>query len=156
MSEVKRIVSVVLLVLGVLLVFGGLSAALGFTAGGMVASVAVIGALLYVGAVWFAPAATHPRIPAATPLVVFDRDQRVVSGGLVGDRVSTAFPAGMRAEIERRCGAALSGTTARFPCLRDGRTVVYEVLPVRDADGAVVYGILLTADLLPMRIAASA
>jgi hypothetical protein len=154
MSDVKRLVSSVLLMLGVGLVFFGMSTALGFTATGMLASVAVIGALLYVGAVWFAP---PPAAPVrAAELIVFDRDQRIVSGAGIGERVASQFPDGMRGEIERRCSAALSGTTARFPCLRNGKPVVYDAVPVRSADGAVIYGILLAADSLPSVIAASA
>ena len=65
MTDIKRLASSVLLGLGVLLVFFGLNAALGFTRGGAIASLAVIGALLYSGAVWFAPprAAGSQRLP---------------------------------------------------------------------------------------------
>jgi hypothetical protein len=156
MADARQVVSFGLLVLGMLLVFVGISAALGFSAAGMVASAAVIGALLYVGAVWFAPAPSAKRVAPADSLIVFDRDCRIVSGGAIGERVTMEFPPALRGEIERRCGAALSGSTSRFPCLRDGKTVLYDALPVRDANGAIVYGILLIADRVPTAIAASA
>ena len=56
MTDFKRPASSALLGLGGLLVFFGLNAALGFTPGGAFASLTVSGALLYSGAVWFAPA----------------------------------------------------------------------------------------------------
>ena len=157
-ANVKRLVSGVLLVLGVILVLLGFVTALGFTAGGILASGAAIGALLYAGAIWFAPGApirtSAPLDPA--PLLVFDRNQRVVAGEAVGETVAAGFPHIIRPEIERRCAAALNGTSARFACLLDGRTTVFDVLPVRTADGNVVYGILLTTESVPAVIAASA
>jgi hypothetical protein len=53
MVPLNRVLSSVLLASGIVLVFAGLSAALGFTAPGMIASIAVIGTLLYTGSVWF-------------------------------------------------------------------------------------------------------
>jgi hypothetical protein len=155
MPDVTRVVSSALLVLGVLIVFFGMSAALGFTRSGMLASVAAIGALLYVGALWLAPPSLPVRVAQPEPLIVFDREQRIVSGAGLGERVAAQFPASMHTEIERRCAAALAGTTTRFPCLRDGRAAVYDALPVRDASGTVVYGILLVTDSLPAAIAVS-
>ena len=157
-ANLKRIVSSALLVLGVILVLVGFITALGFTPGGMVASVAAIAALLYAGAVWFAPdAAPHTTAqPQPAQLLVFDRDQRIIAGADAGQRVGSAFPQIIRLEIERRCAAALTGTTARFACLLDGRTTVFDVLPVRTADGTVLYGILLTAESVPAPIAVSA
>jgi hypothetical protein len=140
MAHLKRLVASVLLAAGMLLVFGGLSAAVGFTPSGIVASIAVIAALLYAGAVWFGPVARVPGAGAPVPLVVFDRHGRIVTG----------------AEIEQRCAAALAGTGSRFPCLHQGRMVVFDALPVRSADGAIVYGILLSADAEPAAIAATA
>ena len=157
-ANVKRLVSGVLLVLGVMLVLVGFITALGFTPGGMLASVAAIAALLYAGAIWFAPppAVRAASPPPSTPIVVFDRDQRIVSGDATGQPVAGGFPQIIRPEIERRCAAALAGTSARFACLLDGRTTVFDVLPVRTADGAVLYGILLTTESMPAAIAASA
>ena len=64
MADIKRLASSALLGLGVLFVFFGLNAALGFTPGGAIAAVAVIGALLYSGAVWFAPRPPAPPTAA--------------------------------------------------------------------------------------------
>jgi hypothetical protein len=154
----KQVVSSSLLVLGVILVLSGFIKALGFTAGGVITSVAAIAALLYAGGVWFGTTArvVSDAAPHAHPVVVFDRDQRIVSGGAAGQPVASTFPNIIRPEIERRCAAALSGTTARFACLLDGRTTVFDVLPVRTADGTVIYGILLTTESVPSALAAMA
>jgi hypothetical protein len=156
--KLKQVVSSTLLVLGVILVMAGFIAALGFTPSGLIASVAAIAALLYAGAVWFtpSPAAGAPAAPHPAPLVVFDREQRVVSGGPAGHMVAATFPHIIRPEIERRCAAALAGTSARFACLIDGRTTIFDALPVRNGDGVIVYGILLTTESVPAAIAASA
>jgi hypothetical protein len=156
MTDVKRLVSSVLLAAGVLLVFIGLSTALGFTAGGMVASLAAIAALLYAGAVWFTPSAAAPSSVPAQTLFVFDAAGRVVSGPGAGQPLTAQFPEMLRAEIERRSAAALNGITARFVCLHKGQTVVYDALPVRSADGAIVYGILLTTQPVAAAVAATA
>ena len=98
MTDFKRLASSALLGLGVLLVFFGLNAALGFTPGGAFASLAVIGALLYSGAVWFAPAppadaraSASQATPSTAELapIVFDRDGRVVSGAECGQSADT-------------------------------------------------------------------
>jgi hypothetical protein len=83
MRVVKNAVSALLLALGVVLTFLGLSSALGFTAGGMLASVTAIAALLYAGGTWFS------RRPAPTPagsatIIVFDRALQVVTGASSG------------------------------------------------------------------------
>ncbi|MGH9310491.1 MAG: hypothetical protein ACRD1U_14025 [Vicinamibacterales bacterium] len=149
-----RSISSVLLGAGVGLVFLGLSASFGFTAGGMIASLIAVGVLMYAGAIWAAPG---PSRLAASPvaLVVFDRDRRIVSGGVPGESLTAQFPEMLRPEIGRRAEAALGGSTERFPCLHGGRFVVFEVLPVRDAQGAIVYGILLSTEGEPAAIAAS-
>ena len=158
-ATLKRLVPPALLMLGVALVLAGLVAALGFTAGGMLASGAAIAALLYAGAVWFGTpphAARRPHTAVPPAVVVFDLDGRIVTGGSPGQPLAAIFPPIIRPEIERRCAGALSGTSARFACLLDGRTTVFEVAPVRTADGTVIYGILLTTESLPAAIAVSA
>jgi hypothetical protein len=156
MTDGRRLISSVLFALGVLLVFIGLSAALHFTPGGMFASVAVIGALLYAGAMWFttppAPLAAH-TLPHS--LIVFDRDRRIVAGPTVGQPLALQFPESVRADVEGRCAAALSGISARFSCSHNGTLVTFDALPVRSSDGAVVYGILVAASLLPAPVAAA-
>ena len=141
MTQIKCIVSSTLLTGGILLVFGGLSQALGFTAGGMLASAALITTLLYAGGVWFRP------LPSRTGLdqvVVFDRTLRVSCGGSSGTHIASLFPPSMRAEIEARCAAALAGQAAHFTCDQNGETVGFDAAPVRAADGTIVYGMLIT------------
>jgi hypothetical protein len=154
MAPLKRLVASVLLGCGVLLVFTGFSSALGFTPLGIVASLAAIATLMYAGAAWF-PAAPASA-PIREPLLVFDRHCRIVGGPAAGEALASRFPEILRPEIERRCAAALNGTSARFPCLQNGRMVIYDALPVRAADGEVVYGILLTGSVESMPAAASA
>jgi hypothetical protein len=152
-----RLVSTVLLALGAALVFAGLTRALAFTLTGIVASIAGIAALLYIGGVWFgAPAAAAPAAAPTAALLVFDRDRRIVSGPALGQPLSLQFPEMLRAEIEQHCTTALAGTATRFPCLHNGRMVVFDAIPVRTADGAIVYGILLSSEVEPAAIAASA
>jgi len=158
MTDGRRIISSVLFALGVLLVFIGLSAALHFTPGGMFASVAVIGALLYAGAIWFATPATSTAPSNSLPqsVIVFDLDRRIVAGPAVGQALALQFPETVRTDLEARCIAALTGATARFSCAHNGKLVTFDALPVRSADGAVVFGILVAASSLPSTVAASA
>jgi hypothetical protein len=136
----KRLLSTALLAVGVILVFTGLSAALGFTLLGMAASIAVIVALLYAGAVWVAPAP-----PANTSgIFLFDRNGLVVQGAQTGAPISAQFPASIRDDIERRCHAALAGHASRFVCSDNGRLTAFEAVPVRGADGAILYGVLMS------------
>jgi hypothetical protein len=150
--NINRFASSALLALGMLLVFFGLSAALGFTASGFAASLAVIAALIYAGAVWFAP-----RIPPAarrlTMPVVFDREGRIVNGLLIGAPLATQFPYAQRGDVARCCAAALAGVPARFTSDSDGRPAVFECLPVRSGDGSVVYGIVVDAEAMAAPVA---
>ena len=156
MADLPRLGSAVVLVVGVLLVFGGLSAALGFTPLGIVASIGAIVSLLYAGAVWFGQPRPGP-IPQPPPaVVVFDRERRIVTGPAAGQPLAMQFAEILRPEIERRCNGALAGTAAQFVCLQNGSLVVFDALPVRTAEGAIVYGILLTAGSAPAAVAASA
>lgn len=147
MTDRRLIISSVLFALGVLLVFIGLSSALHFTLAGMFVSVAVIAALLYAGAVWFTP--PPPRRSSSTPLpeavIVFDRDCRIVSGPAVGQPLALQFPETVRADLEGRCAAALSGNSGRFSCAHNGIVRTFDALPVRTSDGTVIYGILVAS-----------
>jgi len=162
MTDFKRLASSGLLGLGVLLVFFGLNAALGFTTGGAIASLAVIGALLYSGAVWFAPpAANHarPSVPPVSDLtapIVFDRDGRVVGGAGNGQALSAQFPETLRVEVHQRCAAALAGVAGRVAGDCDGHPVTFEFLPVRSSTGSVVYGLLVMSEAIAAPMAASA
>src|SRR5687767_9853514 len=112
MRHVQRFVSATLLILGVALVFLGLTRSLGFTALGVIASVAAIAALLYTGGVWFGSSASRPAAPtpvAATDPMLFDARGRLVAGPAAGHPVASQFPESLRLEIERHCAGAFAG-----------------------------------------------
>ena len=166
MTDFKRLSSSALLVVGVLLVFFGLNGALGFTPGAAIASLAVVGALLYSGAVWFAPptpasaGASTSQAPSSTAEltapVVFDRTGRVVSGAERGQALSAQFPETLRAEVEQRCAAAFAGIAGRVAGDHHGRPLTFEFLPVRTGTGVVVYGLLVASEAIAAPMAASA
>jgi hypothetical protein len=145
MPHANRILSSVLLALGILLVFAGLSAAMGYTVPGMIASVGVIAALLYAGSVWFN---TPPYVVApagAETVLVFDRELHVAAGPGAGAPLLPRFPAELRPEIEVRCWAALRGESHRFVCdARDARLII-ETAPVASVTGVVLYGTLIVS-----------
>lgn len=142
MSRVQRALSLTLLAAGIVLVFGGVNTAVGFSTLGVVSSAAAVAALLYSGAVWFGrpPGAASG---SADPIVVFDRSLRVASGALRGVHVASCFPAPVRADLEAHCRAALAGNRAHFSCTAGGDRVDFDAMPVRSANGDVLYGLLL-------------
>ena len=77
--------------------------------------------------------------------IVFDLQCRLVSGPHAGQPVTSRFPAAARLDVERYCETVLAGRAARFPCVWDGTPIVFEGLPVRSADGGIVYGLLVPA-----------
>jgi hypothetical protein len=156
MTDIKRVASSTFLALGVLLVFFGLNAALGFTAAGAIASVAVIGALLYTGAVWLAPRPPERAAAQLATPIVFDREGRTVSGAVRGQSLSAQLPQTIRADVSQRCAAALAGIPGHIVCDYQGRPVIFEFLPVRSANGTVVYGLLVTSEAIAQPMAASA
>jgi hypothetical protein len=158
MMDFKRLASSALLGLGVLLVFFGLNAALGFTFGGALASLAVIGALLYSGAVWFTPPAARPSAAALSfnAPIVFDRDGRVVSGAEPGQALAARFPETLHAEVNQRCAAALAGAAGWLAGNHNGQPVTFEFLPVRSSNGTIVYGLLVISASIASPMAASA
>lgn len=141
-----RIGSFVLLAGGVLLVFAGLTSALGFSISGVVASGAAIVALLYAGAVWFGAA---PR--ADVSVVLFTPQLTVAAGPLSGRRLADLFPRAARHDFESQCRIALTGQSVRF--VDDGGQR-FDVAPVRGADGAIVFGVLISGDATPDRAVA--
>jgi len=143
--NVRRFASSALLACGVLFVFLGLSAALGFTVSGFTASLAVIAALVYSGAVWFAPQLPSAAAGLTMPMV-FDGEGRIAGGPRHGEPLSLQFPRGLRNEVERCRSAAFAGTAARFSGDFHGRAVAFECVPVRRGDGSIVYGILVAAE----------
>ena len=145
MPEPRRLVAFLLFASGVGLVCAGLTTALGPSPSAILASVAAIVSLLYAGATWFGAAPPPDDRPGAR-LIVFDREGRVVSGGEIGTPVARRFPEMLQPEIERRCSAALAGVAARFPCVQNGRMVLFEAVPVRAADQSILYGMLLVTE----------
>ena len=135
--------STVLLAGGVFLVFAGLSSALGFSMSGMLASSAAIAALLYAGGMWFGDG---PR--ADSTIVLFTPALVIASGPLAGRPVADMYPDTIRREIEFQCRAALAGQASHFSC-EPGRE--FHATPVRSADGAVIFGLLLSGSLARVR-----
>jgi hypothetical protein len=143
-TTMKGPLSSLLLATGLVLVFAGISHALGYSVPGMIASIAVIAALLYAGGAWFG---TPPGIPApagAATVLVFDRELRIVAGPSTGAPLTRQFPRALRPELETRCRAALRGESSQFTCEVDGRRLVFDVGPVASASGDVLYGVLMT------------
>jgi hypothetical protein len=137
-----RVASSVLLAGGVILVFAGLSAALGFSLAGLIASAAAIAALLYAGGVWFgAPARADATLVLFTPALA------VANGPLAGRALGELFPDRMRSELDAHCRAAFAGLPSSFTCGTGSDRVSFSVTPVRDAAGAVTYGLLLSGAL---------
>ena len=144
--QAQRAGSYVLLAGGVVLVFAGLASALAFSLPGMIASAAAIAALLYAGAVWFG---ASPRADAS--VILFTPQLTVAAGPLTGRAVLDLFPLPMRGAIDANCRAALTGQSCRFtPSGGD----TFDAAPVRGADGAIVYGILIAGAARPERAAA--
>lgn len=132
-----RLGSFVLLAGGLVLVFAGVSSALGFSLWGMAATTAAIVALLYAGGVWFG---TPP--PAADgSVVLFTHALTVASGPHAGRAIADLYPASIRPSIEDGCRRALAGQPTRFTF--EG-SAPFATSPVRSAEGAVVYGLLLS------------
>lgn len=132
MARANHVAASILLAAGIVLVFAGLSSALGFTAFGMLASVAVIAGLLYAGGTWFG--ASAPAAPRQNA-VLFDHALQLPTGtGLLAE-----FPEELRGEIRVRCQVALAGEHTRFT-IQDR---VFQVAPVAGADGVVIYGVLI-------------
>jgi hypothetical protein len=146
MRHVQRFVSVALLMLGVALVFLGLMRSVGFTPLGVIASVAAIAALLYTGGVWFGGPGPRRAASVAADVqspMLFDASGRLIAGPAAGHPVASQFPESLKLEIERHCAEVFAGQTARFPCARDGQSLVFDVLPIQDAAGTVIYGIVV-------------
>ncbi len=150
MPIAKRVLAALLMATGIVLVFAGLSAALGFTAIGMLASVAAIAALLYAGAVWFggAPVAFAPAADGI--IIVFDRSLRVAAGSASGASILSQFPELLRPDIEVRCRAALRGEHSHFDCEHAGARVSFDIAPVQTGQGPVMYGVLISGSGVPV------
>ena len=142
MSRVTRALSLVLLAAGIIFVFAGFNLAIGWSTLGVITTAAVVAALLYTGAIWFgSPVPRDP--PALDTVVVFDQSLRVASGALRGVALTSCFPPSVRGELETHCAAAFGGVGARFSCVSDGQRLQFDAVPVRAADGRIVYGLLM-------------
>jgi hypothetical protein len=146
MATIRPFLAFVLLFVGVVLVFLGLTRGLGITPYSVLVSIVAIAALLYTGGIWFGGSPPRTRVTSATgdgSPILFDIQGRFVSGPHAGQPVASWFPEALRAEVERHCAAVLAGRSERFAYICDGNPMVFEALPVRSADGAVVYGLLV-------------
>jgi hypothetical protein len=156
MDPVKRHASSLLLASGIAVVFAGLSAALGFTVGGMIASVAAIAALLYAGGIWFGGVPTTMAVAGADTVIVFDRSLRITAGGAPGASVLLRFPEPLRPEIEMRCHLALRGEHTHFDCEHGGARLSFDIAPVQTVSGTVIYGILIAGSGMRVRTVSAA
>lgn len=135
----NRTASSVMFASGIALVLIGLSAALGFTVVGIVASIAAVGALLYAGGVWFGgKSGLH-----APTVLVFDRELCIIGGPHAGKPVSSKFPSTIRAEVERRCAAAVAGQHSRFTYTDGDRRRTFDVAPVLSGRAHEIAGVLV-------------
>jgi hypothetical protein len=146
MAIVRRPLPFVLLLVGVALISLGLARALGITPYGVLVSIAAIGALLLTGGIWFGAPAPRTGVTSAAgdgSPILFDLQGRLVSGPDAGQPVTSRFPEAARLDVERHCVTVLAGHAARFPCVWEGTPIVFDGLPVRSADGVIVYGLLV-------------
>lgn len=150
MTRVQRFLSSLFFGAGILLVFTGLSTSMGFTLPGMLASVGLIAALLYAGAMWFGAPTLLALPPGAEAVIVFDRELRVAAGPGIGTSVLTRFPVAVRSEVERRCRAALGGAVVHFVCEIGRRRLAVEIAPVASPSGPAQYAILTARAGLPI------
>lgn len=157
MTTVHRLAAPALLAVGVAVVFLGLTSAQGFTPGAMAVSAVAVAALLYTGGVWFGRPPAPPSIAAGThgPLL-FDAEIRLLGGPAAGQPIAEQFPDHLRALVEHHCAAALAGSPSRFPCTLGDSPVVYDAVPIRGADGDILFGVLLRDDRAGARSGAAA
>jgi hypothetical protein len=139
MSPFTRYASSILFAGGLVLVFTGLTAAFGFSLVGILASIAVVAALLYAGGVWFG-GSTDTTAPT---VLVFDRHLRIAVGPHAGESVVSRFPLPIRAELERRCVAAIGGHSSRFVCSDGTRDRTFDVAAVLTAQQSPISGLLV-------------
>jgi hypothetical protein len=152
MAPLTRVASSVLFAAGIGLVLIGLSAALGFTAPGVIASLAAVAALLYAGGVWFGDrAAVEPPV-----VLVFDRDLRLIGGRHAGEPIVTRFPPELRDSIERHCAAAVAGRHSRFTCSEGGRLRLFDAAPVLSRVSGISGVLVEGAALIEDQVAADA
>lgn len=84
----------------------------------------------------------------AGAVLMFDHRLDLMSGG----SLLTLFPERVRGDLRGHCLAALAGARARVTV--DGRA--FEVLPVVDGEGEVLYGVLIESAAAPQLKSAKA
>jgi hypothetical protein len=141
MPRLKQVVSTVLLASGVMLVFAGVTRSVGFSPLGIAASLAAVVALLYSGAVFFG--SPPPSTDSSDTVFVFDRTFRLVSGPHRGLPIRAVLPALASADLESRCAAVLDGSSERLSFALGSRRMQIDAVPVRDASGTILYGMLI-------------
>ena len=149
MAPMNRAASWLLFTTGITLVVVGISAALGFSLSGILVSIAAVASLLYAGSIWLG------ERPAAAPsVIVFDRQLRITGGPHAGQPIASQFPPAMRDEIERRCGAAVTGQHSRFTCHDGAHERIFDAAPVlserpTEISGVLVEGAAATTPAIP-------
>jgi hypothetical protein len=144
MGSLKRAFSSLLLAGGIVLILVGLIAAIGMTTTGVVASIALVAALLYAGGLWFGGGSPVISAPGADIVLVFDRSLAIAAGPAPGTSVMTQFPAPLRPEIEMRCRLALRGEHTHFECEQGGARLAFDIAPIQSIQGVVNYGVLIS------------
>jgi len=144
MTPFKRALSSILLAAGIVTILVGLIAALGFTTGGIVTSVALVAALLYAGGLWFGGSTERIAAPGADLVIVFDRSLKITAGPAPGSSVMMQFPEPLRPEVEMRCRLALRGEHTHFECEHAGARLAFDIGPVQSIQGVVMYGVLIS------------
>ena len=133
-----------LLAAGLVTILAGLTAAFGFTTDGIVASIALVAALLYAGGLWFGGASQRIAAPGADVVIVFDRSLKITAGPAPGTSVMMQFPDALRSEIEMRCRLALRGEHTHFECEHGGTRLAFDIAPIQSIQGVVMYGVLVS------------
>jgi hypothetical protein len=155
-ADFKRALSSLLLAGGIVAILAGLISAFGVTVNGVVASIALVAALLYAGSLWFGGASTTIAAPGADVVIVFDRLLTITAGPNPGSSVMVHFPEPLRSEIEMRCRLALRGEHTHFECEHAGARIAFDISPVQSIHGLVMYGVLISGSGLAAPAAAPA
>jgi hypothetical protein len=122
----------------------------------MIASIALIAALLYAGGLWFGGVSTTLATAGSDLVIVFDRSLKVTAGPAPGTSLLLQFPESLRPEIEMRCRLALRGEHTHFECEHAGSRIAFDIAPVQSIQGMVLYGVLISGSGTRVRAAAPA
>jgi hypothetical protein len=153
MMRAKRLLSTALLGAGVVLVIAGLTPALGSGPTGFIASAALVAALLYAGASWFAPLAAP--VDSSSLLVLFNRAGLIVAGAGAGQRLGDRFSRELGTAIEPHVATVFAGASVHFVAGAAGAPALVMV-PVRAADGTIPLALLTTVSAFSVALDAEA